>query len=279
MRKDKAKNMENIVQNHNLEIIRLPAFEDNYLWLIAKNGNAWVVDPGDAAVVRAGLTAHHLKLCGILLTHHHADHTGGVPALLAAQPDLAVIAPFLDNIKGLPAHAQDAHTFHQNKQQVFLTGISCSVSVIPVPGHTLGHVAYVLEDETCELKETHLFCGDTLFAAGCGRVFEGTFAQMFDSLKSLAALPHSVANDTLVYCAHEYTLANLVFAMAVEPENTAMKERYEACKAMRAVGLATVPFKLSGELATNPYLRCESVERFAEIRAWKNNFSPPQPNP
>ena len=273
--------------NHNLEILRLPAFEDNYLWLIAKNGNAWVVDPGDAAVVQAGLTAHHLKLCGILLTHHHADHTGGVPALLAAQPQLPVIAPFADNIKGLPAHAIDTHAFthffaHTNADDnstISLAGTGLSVRFIALPGHTLGHVAYVLEDETCKLKETHLFCGDTLFAAGCGRIFEGTPAQMYASLMTLAALPHKAENDTWVYCAHEYTLANLVFAMAVEPENTAMKARYEACKAMRNAGVATVPFRLSGEFATNPYLRCESVERFAEIRAWKNNFSPPQPNP
>lgn len=258
-----------------LSVLTVPAFKDNYLWLVHDGTHAAIVDPGDAAPVRAALAAHDLRLTAILLTHHHADHIGGVPALLA-EWDVPVFGPKNDGIDLV------THPLIQG-DRITVPGIDLALDVLDVPGHTLGHIAYVRRD-----ADAHwLFCGDTLFGAGCGRLFEGTPAQMAASLAQLAALP----DETLVYCAHEYTMSNLVFAQAVDGANTALAARVEADGASRAVGQPTIPSTIALEKATNPFLRTTSapivrslvaagrvtegaapLEVFTALREWKNTF-------
>ena len=223
------------------EITPLPAFKDNYIWLLTRGNDAYVVDPGDAAPVFAALEAAKLRLTGILITHHHADHQGGVAALVERYQPL-VFAPASESITGCNRPLSGGET---------LDVLGVEVSVLAVPGHTLGHLAY--------LAPGVLFCGDTLFGAGCGRLFEGTPEQMTASLEAIAALP----DDTLIYCAHEYTAMNLPFALAVEPENQAVQARVANVTARRAAGLATVPLMLREEKATNPFLRCDQPEVIA----------------
>ncbi|MFN7779748.1 MAG: hydroxyacylglutathione hydrolase [Betaproteobacteria bacterium] len=248
----------------------IPAFADNYIWLLTQGDRAAVVDPGDAAPVLDALRARQLRLAAILVTHHHGDHGGGVPAL--ATPGVPVYGPAGETIPGRT---------HALVEGDAIEVLGTEFQVLDVPGHTGGHIAYYARDMQA------LFCGDTLFAAGCGRLFEGTPAQMVGSLAKLAALPPA----TRVYCAHEYTLANLRFARAVEPDNAALAARSERCAALRASGTPTVPSTLAEELATNPFLRCEvaavraaaeridagtaagPVATFAALRAWKNRFS------
>jgi hydroxyacylglutathione hydrolase len=248
----------------------LAAFNDNYIWWISDGANAAVVDPGDAAPVAARLAATRQELAAILVTHHHADHTGGIAALTHARPALPVHGPVSEAMASITQPERDGARFR-------LLGVE--FEVIAVPGHTLDHVAYFAP----ELEA--LFCGDTLFAGGCGRVFEGTPARMLQSLSRLAALPAA----TRVYCAHEYTLANLRFALAVEPGNAALRERMRRCARLRDQGMPTVPSTIGEELATNPFLRTHvaavgaSARRqdgsastpaaiFAALRAWKNRF-------
>ena len=253
-----------------MQIIPLPAFRDNYIWVLRKDRLAVVVDPGDAQPVLRYLSDEGLSLEAILVTHHHSDHVGGLPALLAAAP-VPVYGPAREDIAGI------SHPVAEG-EEVRLPGIGACFKVLDIPGHTAGHVGYY--------GEGVLFCGDTLFAAGCGRLFEGTPAQMHDSLAKLAALP----GDTRVYCTHEYTLSNLAFAAAVEPGNAAVADRIAASEALRAADQPTVPFLLAGELETNPFLRsgepavirqaeaqaghslASPVEVFAAIREWKNRF-------
>lgn len=256
-----------------LSILSIPAFEDNYLWIIHDGCHAVAVDPGDAAPVQAALAAHRLTLCAILLTHHHGDHTGGVAALLA-HGAVPVYGPANDGIALL---TQPLH----GGQTVEIEQPALCLEVIDVPGHTRGHIAYFAPDQHS------LFCGDTLFGGGCGRLFEGTAAQMLASLDRLAALP----DDTAVYCAHEYTLANLRFAHEVEPGNGALAERIVHAQDLRARGLPTVPSTIALEKQTNPFLRsrtpavtarlvaCGKIAAgqddaacFAALREWKNNF-------
>jgi hydroxyacylglutathione hydrolase len=245
----------------------IPAFKDNYIWLLSRGRSAFVVDPGEAALVMARLEADGLRLEGILITHHHADHQGGVAELKARyQPE--VYAPAKESITGCTRSLDGG-------ERIEVLGET--LAVMAVPGHTLGHIAYHAPGM--------LFCGDTLFGAGCGRLFEGTPAQMAASLASLAALP----DDTLVYCAHEYTEMNLRFALAVEPENLSLRQRVARVAAQRAAGLPSVPSTLAEEKATNPFLRCaepavieaglqrEAVDRsetaiFTAIRGWRNVF-------
>jgi hydroxyacylglutathione hydrolase len=260
-----------------LHIIGLPAFDSNYLWLIHNGFNAWVVDPGDATVVQASLDAKQLSLTGILVTHHHADHVGGLLALKNRYPRATVIGPKSEHIQGLDADARDGASYP-------LSGLGkLSVRCIAVPGHTAGHVAYFIESLN---KLPRLFCGDTLFAAGCGRLFEGTPTQLMGSLNTLAALPA----NTMAYCAHEYTLANLRFAAAVEPGNARVSERLNSVLRMCEAGQATVPFVLGEERLTNPFLRADepevmastsrhagieltnSLDAFTQLREWKNSF-------
>jgi len=249
------------------EILLIPAFKDNYIWLLVRDGRAAVVDPGDAAPVMARLEALQLRLETILITHHHADHQGGV-AELVERWHPRVFGPAEESITGCTDPLSGGETIDVLGERV---------AVLAVGGHTLGHIAYYVPGA--------VFCGDTLFGAGCGRLFEGTPAQMSASLGRLAALP----DDTLVYCAHEYTEANLRFALAVEPDNAAVRERAERVAALRVKGLSSVPSTLREEKATNPFLRCgepaviaaglahaavdaEKVAIFAAIRGWRNSF-------
>ncbi len=258
----------------------IPAFRDNYFWLIrsADGTSAAVVDPGDAAPVEAALAASGLRLAVIVLTHHHPDHVGGV-AQLKARHGCRVLGPAGETIEGVdqPMHDGD---------RVVLPGVGIALRVMDVPGHTRGHIAYFCERFGPDARPL-LFCGDTLFAAGCGRVFEGTPAQMLESLERLAGLPP----ETLVFCAHEYTLSNLRFAAAVEPDSPRVAERLAEAERRRAENLPTVPSSLAIEVVTNPFLRtahaavrtaafgrlghapADAAECFAAIREWKNVFS------
>jgi hydroxyacylglutathione hydrolase len=258
-----------------LAVLTVPAFKDNYLWIIHDGVHAAVVDPGDGQPILDALRAHGLSLTAILLTHHHADHIGGVPQLLA-EYSVPVYGPRNDNIAAV------THPLGEG-DRVQVPGLALELSVLDVPGHTLGHIAYVRETPGAHW----LFCGDTLFGAGCGRLFEGTPEQMAASLAKLAALP----GDTLVYCAHEYTLSNLRFAEAVEPGNRALQMRLEADSKARGTNLPTIPSNIAIELATNPFLRTTEqgvieslisagrlqpgatpVAAFAALREWKNVF-------
>ena len=228
------------------EVIRIPAFKDNYIWLLRKGRSAVVVDPGDASPVLDVLEREGLALKAILITHHHADHQGGISALLAQYP-ADVFGPAAESITAL------THPL-LGGESIRLDSIGADFKVLALPGHTLGHLAY--------LSDERLFCGDTLFGAGCGRLFEGSPAQMHDSLTRLAALP----GDTAVYCAHEYTETNLRFALMVEPGNLNLRRRVDEVAVARGKGLATIPTTIELEKATNPFLRCQVPEVIASVR-------------
>lgn len=258
---------------HSMTVTPVPAFRDNYLWLLERGRDAVVVDPGDAAPILQALAARDLALSAILVTHHHADHTGGVVAL-KRQFGCTVYGPAREPVAGV-----DRTLTHGATIEVLGTRFT----VIDVPGHTAGHIAYYAADADPPL----VFCGDTLFACGCGRLFEGTPQQMLASLDALAALPPA----TRVYCAHEYTLANIRFARAVEPDNDDLRQRDARAQATRQRGEPTVPSSIGLELATNPFMRCdvpavraaaacrmhgadrERVTTFAALREWKNGYA------
>ncbi len=251
----------------------MPAFDDNYVWLLHDGQQALVVDPGDAAPVRQALQQVGLQLSAILVTHHHADHTGGVDAL-RNETGAAVYGPATERMPEPITRLQAGQT---------LTALGLEFGVIDVPGHTAGHIAYY-----CAAMDSAplLFCGDTLFSGGCGRLFEGTPAQMLHSLDQLAALP----GNTRVCCTHEYTLSNLRFARAVEPGNEALRAYSAQCEALRAEGKPTLPSSIATELKINPFLRsrqasvvqaakaqdssaADDISVFAAIRQWKNTFA------
>jgi len=255
-----------------MDLIALPAFTDNYIWMLHDGARAVVVDPGEAAPVSDALDELQLTLAAILVTHHHGDHVGGVDEL---RPRLQgpVYGPRGESIPApyVPLAGGDAFDV-----------LGRRFEVIDVPGHTAGHVAYFHAGAG---EAPVLFCGDTLFSAGCGRLFEGTPEQMHASLARLSALP----GDTRVCCAHEYTLSNLKFARAVEPGNAALARYVADCEAMRAAGQPTLPARLELERAVNPFLRCDAPEViasavahgasgtdgvavFAALRRWKNDF-------
>lgn len=251
-----------------LRVDRLPAFTDNYIWLVHDTTDAVVIDPGDAAVVTAALARRALTLRAILVTHHHPDHTGGV-ATLKTQTGATVYAPAAEatRIAGVDQPVVD-------NQELAFALPALTLRVLAVPGHTLGHVAYYAA------AHAWLFCGDTLFSGGCGRLFEGSAAQMYASLQRLAALPA----DTRVYCAHEYTVANLRFAHALEPGNPQVRAALADAEARRHAGQATVPSTIGIERAINPFLRCgtasatvdptpAAVEIFAARRRQKDAFT------
>ena len=251
-----------------LEIVPVKAFKDNYIWTLRNGKRAVVVDPGDARPVIDYLAREELELVAILATHHHADHVGGIAALLE-RSRVPVYGPRGEPIETLTRAVGEGDT-------VTIPELDVSFAVLDIPGHTRAHIAYYGAD--C------LFCGDTLFACGCGRVFEGTPEQMYASLEKLRALPDS----TRVYCGHEYTLANIGFARSVEPGNAALGAREARDRKLRDAGKPTLPTTLGEEKATNPFLRClepavvesannylgaraaDPVRVFAAIRDWKN---------
>ena len=256
-------------------IVPLPAFNDNYIWLIRQGDQAAVVDPGDAAPVLEYLERHRLNLCAILATHHHGDHVGGVPELLE-RFTVPVFGPAGEPIDDLTRSLGDG-------DHVELAQFGVNFEVLAVPGHTRAHIAYYdRKHSSCGV----VFCGDTLFASGCGRIFEGTPVQMRHSLAKLAALPGS----TRIYCAHEYTQANIRFALAVEPDNAALLQRSEEVSRLRSDNQPTVPSTIATERQVNPFLRWEAAavidaaqrisgkpltqpdEVFTAIREWKNRF-------
>ena len=251
-------------------IVPIRAFKDNYVWTLRNATHAAVVDPGEARPVLEYLSRENLRLAAILATHHHPDHVGGI-AELVEKNRVPVFGPRNEPIPTLTQPVSEG-------DRVSIPELDVSFSVLDIPGHTRAHVAYY--------GAGALFCGDTLFACGCGRLFEGTAEQMYASLAKLAALP----DDTKVYCGHEYTLANIGFAKTVEPDNAALKQREERDRRLRAAGKPTLPSTLGEEKATNPFLRClepavvesankylgariaDPVRVFAAIRDWKNRF-------
>lgn len=256
-----------------MNLTALPAFSDNYIWMFHDGQNAVVVDPGQDAPVHAALDKLSLQLAGILVTHHHADHVGGVDALRGRLKG-SVYAPAREKIPEPCVRLVEGDV-------VELLG--CRFRVIDVPGHTAGHIAYVSE---AGFEPPVLFCGDTLFSGGCGKLFEGTPSQMHDSLAKLSDL----AGDTRVCCAHEYTLSNLKFALAVEPDNQALSKYQAWCAEQRQADRPTLPSSISLERQINPFLRCDAprvvasarlhgassnadeTEVLATLRQWKNEF-------
>ncbi|MFW2726020.1 hydroxyacylglutathione hydrolase [Acinetobacter baumannii] len=221
----------------------------NYIWILedTETHEAVAVDPTEAELVTHFCQEHQLTLKQIWLTHWHKDHIGGV-ADLTANTSMAVYGP-RDELSKIPGIT------HPLQHDDHLKFNDLNVEIIATPGHTLGHIVYFIEELNA------LFCGDTLFAMGCGRLFEGTAEQMYHSLNRLAALPTA----TKVYCTHEYTLSNAEFALSVEPENHALQERAEQVRMLRQEGKITLPSSIELELATNPFLRAESVDEFAHL--------------
>ena len=271
-----------------IKIEAIPTFQDNYVWAIHNDHTAILVDPGEAGPILTWLANRNITASAILVTHHHHDHVGGIGDLLK-QTAIPVYGPARGAAKTIPVREGELLTFDS---------LGLNFKVIETPGHTLDHVCYLASEfvseyasefandspETGSLPDLHLFCGDTLFSCGCGRLFEGTPAEMHTSLSRLAALPE----QTLMYCAHEYTLANISFALEVEPENPDLIERHKEALALRKQGKATLPVSIGRERKTNPFLRCDQpsaidaasqhfkkrlspgVETFAAIRAWKD---------
>lgn len=257
-----------------LEFHPVPGFVDNYFWLLSQGRHAVVVDPGDAKPVLRALETHGLELTAILVTHHHPDHIGGLPEL-TRRCKVPVFGPAAES-----ARIPGLTTLLREGDRVVVPGLDLHLDVWEVPGHTLGHIAYVSRDQSFVL------CGDTLFAAGCGRLFEGTPEQMYRSLSRFRALPA----DARVYCTHEYTLANLAFAAAVEPGRREILDEIQRVDELRRRGAPSLPSNMQRELALNPFLRCQAeavrqaavaragrsmaseAEVFAELRRWKDGF-------
>jgi len=256
-----------------LKIHPIPAFKDNYIWILHNENYASVIDPGTAQPVIDYLNHKKLQLKSILITHHHNDHTGGIIKLLN-KFNVPVYGPHNESIPTL------THTVKEN-DEIILEELSLTLKVPETPGHTTDHIAYYGSNKT-----KMLFCGDTLFACGCGRLFEGTAKQMYNSLQKLTNLP----DDFMVYCTHEYTLENIRFARTVEPGNLTLLEFETTAKQLRKQNMPTLPTTLGQEKATNPFLRCDQPEViqsacrhlgqdlseptriFSTLREWKNNF-------
>ena len=279
-----------------LEIFPISVLQDNYVWVITNpsnhNTHAIVIDPSIASPIINVLAEKKLTLAGILITHHHADHTGGIAGLL--------------QYKNVPVHGPDKTTImgithaYREGDILPLTALEINCKVLAIPGHTLDHIAFLTEQQTPAqaMQQTQpkqaakLFCGDTVFMAGCGRLFEGTPQQMLHSINKIKSLPP----NTLLYCAHEYTEQNLMFALTVEPNNQQLQQRLADTRRLRKQNLPTVPATLATELATNPFLRSDQAtvitaiqqhyntdtnaedELFGLLREWKDNFSSAEPN-
>ena len=257
------------------QIYPIPAFSDNYIWAYIpadNSGQCFVVDPGDAKPVMTFLQERQLSLAAILVTHWHGDHIGGINDLLKTF-DVPVYGPDSQHIP------QVTHVLSEGDS---INCLGINLNILAIPGHTLDHIAYFAPGKQ---DPPLVFCGDTLFAAGCGRMFEGDAPMMHQSLQKLASLPH----DTRVYCTHEYTLANLTFALAVEPDNVQLQQRFDECNDKRQQNQCTLPSFIALELETNPFLRVQqygvvmqalnqgaaskqAVDVFAYLRKWKDNF-------
>lgn len=268
-----------------MEIIRLHAFSDNYIWLLRQGDHVVAVDPGEARPVIDYLESSDARLSAILLTHHHLDHRGGVAELAQRHPTL-VYGPAAEEIPDVTHPLIGG----EHIELPFLPTGAFSLHVLDVAGHTRGHLAYFgATTDGADYRRNFLFCGDTLFTLGCGRLFEGSAEQMYQALQTLSALP----TDTLIYCAHEYTRHNLPFALTVEPHNPALLRRAEKLRHLLANQQATVPMVLMDELDTNPFLRCHlptiitavskyahrqlstAVETFSLLRKWRDDFKIP----
>lgn len=254
------------MQPKNFHITPIPAFEDNYIWLLHNKRNAVVIDPGDALPVLNELKKQSLNLCGILITHHHSDHIDGVGQILKQHP-VPVYAPKYEQYNF-------DHIAVSDGDEININDIGLKLNVLWLPGHTLGHIAYV--------NESLLFCGDVLFGAGCGRLFEGTPKQMLDSLNRLKKLNP----ETEVFCTHEYTAKNIDFALSLEPDNLDLHKRKIEVARLRKNNQASLPTSIALELKTNPFLRCHQktiiensgVEKddelsvFSKIRTLRNHY-------
>jgi hydroxyacylglutathione hydrolase len=236
-------------ENKQIHIDPIEAFQDNYIWLIHNDQNCIIVDPGEAAPVIACLEKRNLKLIAIFITHHHADHIGGVLELQEKYPHIRIFAPHKDKYNFVNISLK-------NGDEINIPELQINYKIIEIPGHTQGHIAYY------DMK--NLFCGDTLFACGCGRIFDGTHEQMYDSLKKISNLP----KDTKIYCAHEYTKKNIAFALSLNPNDMNLKRRNEFISNLKI----TIPSLLKEELKTNPFLNCVSLEAFKKLRDLKDQY-------
>ena len=238
-----------IPQNNNINIFPIKAFQDNYIWVIQEYDNVIVIDPGDAEPVLKELKKKNINLVAILITHKHYDHTGGVEELINNHPNVQIFGPENNEFKF-------KYAIIKEDDVISIFGTKVKFKVIETPGHTLDHVVYV--------DKHHLFCGDTLFACGCGKLFEGSYQEMFESLSKISTL----APKTKVYCAHEYTKKNIQFALTIDKNNAQLIERYNRLKDLEI----TIPSILKEELETNPFLRAKSIEDFKLIRKRKDDF-------
>lgn len=236
-----------------MNIVALPAFNDNYIWTLHNSKAAVVVDPGDANVVLRFLADNELSLTAVLLTHHHADHSGGINTLLTHFPDIKVFGSRTSKLAEVNAGVSEGETIH-------ILEMGLNFNVLEVPGHTLDHIAFY--------SDQRLFCGDSLFSLGCGRLFEGTANQAYDSLQKMARLPA----QTQIYCTHEYTAANLVFALAVEPDNRLLQRYKLWVERQRQHNIPTLPTTLAEQLAMNPFLRCHEPDIIRHIQAREDKF-------
>lgn len=261
----KTKTCNDVANEKSIFIEAINAFNDNYIWAIRSSSNNAValVDPGDSSTCLDYIKQHNLVLDSILVTHHHQDHVGGIAKLLNYANNknhtVTVYGPAEENIEHIDKKLSE-------NDKVILTALDCQFTVLDLPGHTLGHIAYL--NNSSLTKQPILFCGDTLFSGGCGRVFEGTHQQMYNSINKLANL----ADNTLVYCAHEYTQANIAFALEVEPMNESLQEYATEVKTLRLANKRTIPSLLSREKLINPFLRCTEPNIILAAEKYKKNL-------